>query len=294
MRFLSLFLCPLVALTPIWAQSTSAGGGEPAVEVPFHVHLVDEPGPAPTRSTSEKGYVVQVTNGTGAPVAGAAVALRLPEDGPTGRFANGLRAWVAYSDTAGIARFPVIQWGETGGLVELSVTAAKDTLHAGLTIAQQIGQEHPSASIVSIPVEAASVAKPAPPPEPRIVIQTPEPGTVSMPLADTVPLSVSPLNTSQLDIPKAGSSGASGPHTLTPNPPSAGKEDSAAPTVSITNSASGASGNSHKKLWLLVAVGTGAGVGALMALKGAHGGGGSSTTSSSGVSVGTPTISVGH
>ena len=153
MRFLSLLLCPMLALNPIWAQTNSAGSNQSNPESPLHVHVVDDPGPAPTQSTSAKGYVMQVTNASGAPVAGAAVALRLPEDGPTGRFTNGLRAWVAYSDPAGIARFPVIEWGESAGRVDIRVTAAKGSYHAGLVIPQQLGAEHPSVSVVSVPMQ---------------------------------------------------------------------------------------------------------------------------------------------
>jgi hypothetical protein len=287
MRFLSLLLCPMIALNPLWAQTNSAGPLESDPEAVLHVHVVDDPGPAQTRSTSAKGYVVQVTNASGGPVAGAAVALRLPEDGPTGRFANGLRAWVAYSDAAGIARFPVIRWGENAGPVQVGVTAAKGASHAGLMLAQQIGPENPSVTVVSVAVQAAAVVpKPAPPQQPQIAMQTPQPGAISKPLADTVPLSTSPMN-----ISRSGTSAPSEkPHTLTPNPPPA---SATKPAVSITNSPTGAGGSSHKKLWILIAaVGAGAGVGALLALKGHGSNPGSGSTA--GVSIGTPTVTVGH
>ena len=302
----------MLALNPIWAQinpAGSTGSNESSPDSSLHVHVVDDPGPAPTQSISTKGYVMQVTNSSGAPVAGAAVALRLPEDGPTGRFNNGLRAWVAYSDAAGIARFPVIEWGGSEGRVDIRVTAAKGSYHAGLVIPQQIGAEHPSVSVVSVPMEApgptpavAIVAKPTPPQQPQIAMQTVQPGTFPQALADTIPLNKTPLPTPPLDLSmNLSKSGSSAPpktgHTLVPNPPAANKEGAAdaEPTVTITNSPTGAGGShdSHSKRWLvLVAVGAGAGVGAMMALKG-HGSSGSSA-SSTGVSVGAPTITIGH
>jgi hypothetical protein len=270
MRFLSLLLCQIIALNPIWAQTNSVAPAESDLDAVLHVHVADDPGPAHPQSTSAKGYVVQVTNAGGAPVSGAAVALRLPDDGPTGRFSNGLRAWVAYSDSAGIARFPVIQWGEYSGQVELRVTAAKGTLHTGLIIAQEIGSDRPSVSVVSVPVEAAAVTpKPTLPLAPEIALQAPQPGTVSAP--------------------------SEKPYSLTPNPPEASSGGAAEPAVSITNAPTGASGShrSHKVLWILLAAGAAAGAGTVIALKG-HKSGGGDSGSTSGVSVGTPTITLGH
>ncbi len=59
MRFLSLFLCSLIALSPICAQSSSFVPAELAIDAPLHVHLVD--------GQSSKGYVFQVTDGAGSP-----------------------------------------------------------------------------------------------------------------------------------------------------------------------------------------------------------------------------------
>jgi hypothetical protein len=298
-----------MALNPIWAQSSSPVPADSAPDGALHIHVVDDPGPAQPQSTSVKGYVLQVTNTSGAPVAGAAVALRLPEDGPTGRFANGLRAWVAYSDPAGIARFPVIQWGETGGPVQVRVTAAKGVSHAGLMIAQRIGPDNGSVSVVSVPVEAALIPKPAAPRAPELALQASEHGTVSKPLADAVPLSIASPNivtpnppapdTPAPDLSRSGSSAPTDKaHALTPNPPPSTKQAGSEPTVTITNSPTGAGKmESHKKKWILIALGAGAGAAALLGVLAAHGGGGAGgagSGSSSGVSVGTPTITVGH
>lgn len=319
MRFLRLLLCPLLALHPLWAQANSD-------TTALHIYVVDDPGPALTQSTSVKGYVLQVTNSLGAPVVGAAVALRLPEDGATGHFSNGLRAWVSYSDPAGIARFPVIQWEDRAGALQLHVTVAKGPAHNGLTITQQVGQVQPSVSVVSVPMQASAVvapamkpaapaektetaaatpsaqtgtsfqnfetpapAKPALPNTPQVA-QTTTPDAVSKPLAD-----ITPPDGPAMNISRSGTSAPpGGAHPLTPNPTAASGAKTE-PTVSITNSPSGAGHDGHNKKWfLLVAIGAGAGVGAVMALRGHGGSNSNGSGSATGVSVGTPTITVGH
>jgi hypothetical protein len=308
MKFLCLLLCPLIALNQVWAQTNTTGSKNSGAEAALHVRVVDEPGPVPTQSTPGKGYVVQVTNSAGAPVSGAAVALRLPEEGPTGRFSNGLRAWVAYTDAAGIARFPAIEWGDHAGVAELRLTAAKGSSHSGVMVAQQIGPENPTVSVVAVPMETAPsvVPKPAAPRLPELALETPTPGGGSKPLADTVApppstmdlsgIAVLAANAPSMNVSRTGTSAPTAKaHSLTPNPPQAAS--SAPPQVTITNSPTGAGGathESHKKLWVLVAVGTGAGLASLLALRGHLGGGGGGGASSAGVTVGAPTITVSH
>jgi hypothetical protein len=318
MRFLSLLLSSLVALNPLWAQTGSAVPTASATaDLPLRVQLVDDPGPSQPKTTSAKGFVLQVTNSNGSPVSGAAVALSLPEDGTTGRFSNGLRAWVAYSDNAGIARFPSIQWGEAPGDIQLKVTAAKGTSHAALLIGQRVSmQDTTSLSVVSVPmkaapapsvilslpeirsrfspkpltvdqasVEAAAVKKPALPPLPAENAATPQPGSVFKPLAD-----VPPMN--------ASNTGATAPkeksHALTPDPPPPVKQSPSEPTVTITNTGAGGS-ESHKKTWIIVGIAAGAGAAAMLAVMGhSSGAAAAGAGSSSGVTVGSPTITIGH
>jgi hypothetical protein len=278
MRFLCLLLTQLIALQPIWAQTTSAGPSEPDRQATLQLHVVDDPGPAVRYSASGKGYTVRVTDSTGALIAEAAVAFRLPEQ--TGHFPDGTRALVVYTDARGRASFPAIYW-ESAGSVELRLTAAKGTSHAGLLIQQKMEPELGAVSTAPIEATAPPVVKPAPPPEPEVLVKTPQPGTVSKPLADIVPMVVSRTSVPMTSNPTSASGAAQG--------------SSREPTVSITNSPTGAgsSRDLHKKWLVLAAVGAGLGLGAVLALKG-HSAGGSTTTTSSGVSIGTPTISVGH
>jgi hypothetical protein len=329
MRFLALFLCSLTASQPIWASA------EPGpTDVELRVHLVDDPGPAQPQSASAKGYVLQITNAVGAPVVGAAVALRLPEYGATGRFANGLRAWVAYSDAAGIVRFPVIQWNDTAGPVPIQVTAAKGSNHSGFVIAQRINADNGSLSVVSVPIRnpdttagntapaipvialgtprravlsfempqletaQVAVAQRPPTPAPQVALDQPAPG-IPQPLADIVPPSPPAQQTPPppMNIAQSGSSAPpEKPHTLKPEPPPPTKESSSEPTVTITNSPTGAGGGeSHKKLWILIGIGAGAGAAAMLGIMAAHSSGGAAGAgSSTGVTVGTPTITLGH
>ncbi len=326
---LSCLLCGALAGNPLWGQasgpsspSRSSSFSSSAVVESLHLRLIDSPGPVGPRSTS-KGYVFQVTNASGAPVAGAAVALRLPAEGTTGLFGNGLRAWVSYTDEAGIARFPVIEWGGSAGQLEIKVTAAKGTVHTGIVVAQNITEPVDTVvSVVSVPVarppaagdspkQQASgqltadvsqdrvVPKPAPPRAPVVNVDTLPPAPA---LADTVPLNLPNLAAEQVPPgpPPATPAQAkedqnkmnvahSGVSKLSPNPPAPEE-----PTVSIVNTPTGASGESHKKVWVLLAVGAGVGVGAILGVMAVHGNGNSSGGSTAGVVIGNPVISVGH
>jgi len=310
MRFLSLFLCSSIALSPICAQSNSSVAAGSALDGPLHIHLVDGPGPARPQTKSSKGFVFQITDSTGSPVTGAAVALRLPDDGPNGSFASGLRAWVAYSDAAGIARFPVIEWGAQSGQAQLKISAAKGSTHAALMIEQQLGDDKTSVSVL-VPAQEppASVAptattqtaaaefavpKPALPQTPPQV-ETRKPGSVFQPLADTAPADAPAMNVAHTGV--SADSVTTKPHTLMPNPPPPSKESNSEPTVTITNSPTGAGGSeSHKKMWLLVGLGAGAGAAALLAVLAAHSGGAGAagSGSNSGVTIGAPTVTVSH
>jgi hypothetical protein len=311
MRLLSLLLTPLLALHPIWAQTNSSSPAERDSRSGLRVHVVEDSGPAQARGTSAKGYIIQVTDSSGAPVAAAAVAFRLPEEGPSGRLANGLQAWVSYTDAAGIAVFPPIKWGETAGTVEIRVTAAKSSSHAGILVDQQISAlpsanttvvaaAVPAATVVEVPVPTLAVAKPAAPQLPKIETETAQSTTLFQPFADVVPQEASKAIAPARAISTPADAPKSTPHTLTPNRSSSGGAGGAGagtevePTVTIVNTktGTGAGHEFNKKWWILAAVGAAAGVGALLASH--SGGGGGGTTSSSGVSIGGPVISLGH
>jgi hypothetical protein len=293
---LSLLLSSCIVLNPLCAQINSGEPAQPALQSPLQLHVVDDPGRALANSTAAKGYILQVSDSSGNPISSAAVALRLPEEAPTGRFTDSLRAWVAYTNSAGIATFPAIHWLEGAGAVELRATAAKGSMHAGLVIQQQIqpGRVVPPAAAPTptaalpapvlkptIPAGPPVLHQPAPPQIPKISLQAPVPGTVFAPLPDSVPPAVS-------------KSGAAPAKALTPNPPAPGdpKREQTVSIVELKTGAAGGPGHSNKKWWIIGAVGAAAGAGALLALKG-HGASTASTATTSSLSIGTPTISVG-
>lgn len=281
MRFLALLLTALTTVNPVWTQTNAIRPSADADRQPaLRVRIVDDPGPALPNSTAIKGYAVQITDSSGAPIADAAVALRLPEEGATGHFGSGLRAWVAYTDPAGVARFPVIQWEGSVGAAELRVTAAKGSVHAGLLVQQRVG-----AQLAGIPppimakVQEAKVQKaPPPPPAPEIAMEAPQPDAA---LADTLPM---PVVKSGAAMPKDGG------HTQKPE--SVATVQTQEPAVSITNSGTGAGQGGSRKKWLIIAaIGAAAGIGVLLAV---HGHGSSGKATSTGVTIGSPTITVSH
>ena len=259
MRFLALFLAALSAVRPAWTQ-TKPNDRQPSADPQpaLRVQVVDDPGPSLPNSTALKGYAIQVSDPSGAPVADAAVAMRLPDEGATGHFDGGLRAWVAYTDAAGLARFPVIQWEGSVGVAELRVTAAKGSAHAGLIIQEQVGSEK-LASVLIPPAPEAKAPKIALPTAPEISVETPQPNPA---LADTLPMPTF-RNISGATVPlKPDLVATAQTHASTPEP-----------TVTITNSGTGAgSQGSNRKKWLVIAaIGAAAGLGGFLALSG-HGG----------------------
>ncbi len=87
-------------------------------------------------SRATRGLTVQVTDETGAPVAGASVSFRLPDEGPGGVFEGGLRTQVVTTQADGRAGIWGMQWNKTPGQFEIRITAVKNQARAGL-ISQQ-------------------------------------------------------------------------------------------------------------------------------------------------------------
>jgi len=89
---LSIVLVPLLTVWPVTAQPAAD-----SVET-LQMHAVAGDGSAnPNGSQSNQSFTIRVTDQNGAPVADAAVLLRLPDSGPTGTFGDGTHAAVGYS-----------------------------------------------------------------------------------------------------------------------------------------------------------------------------------------------------
>jgi len=82
-----------------------------------------------------RGVTIQVTDETGKPVEGSSVSFRLPEEGPSGTFANGSRAEITTTRADGKASAWGMQWNRTEGSFEIRITAVKGQARAGTVCA---------------------------------------------------------------------------------------------------------------------------------------------------------------
>jgi hypothetical protein len=246
MRFLSILLASLFVLEPIWAQTNAR---VPVHTAPpgLHLRFLDEARSVLPNSSSVKGFAIQVTDSSGDPVSDAAVAIRLPDEGATGHFPGNLRAWVVYTDSAGVAQFPVIRWEGNVGLAELRASAARRTSQGELVIRQQVGAESPG----SAPSQAFTGAKgmrPALPPL-DIKLERSEPGTIFAPFADVIPVAASTSSATEPNFERQTS--ASGVTVASGN----------------TTAATSVGPHSRRNRWLFIAaMCASAGLGAMVAL----------------------------
>ena len=81
---------------------------------------------------------MQATDEAGKPVDGASVSFRLPEVGPSGVFASGLRTEVVTTKPDGRATVWGMQWNKVPGPFEIRITAVKDQARAGIVSAQYL------------------------------------------------------------------------------------------------------------------------------------------------------------
>jgi hypothetical protein len=98
----------------------------------LRIRMVDSG--AYTAGSRSPGIVVEVTDELGAPVPGAVVNVRFPDDGPSGSFASGLSSEIAKTGADGRATTSPVRWNALPGAVDIRVTAAKDRLHAGTVV----------------------------------------------------------------------------------------------------------------------------------------------------------------
>ncbi len=87
---------------------------------------------------------VLVTDEIGRPVEGAAVTFRLPEEGPGGVFANGLKTEVMRTGPDGRATVQEIRWNRIVGPVRIRVTAVQGEARAGTIVHQYISPSAPA------------------------------------------------------------------------------------------------------------------------------------------------------
>jgi hypothetical protein len=90
-------------------------------------------------SKASRPLVVEVTDDDGRPVPGAAVSFHLPEDGPSGTFANGLRTDVAVTDEHGRAAAHSLIFNRVAGQLPIRIIAVKEQATAGTLALANIG-----------------------------------------------------------------------------------------------------------------------------------------------------------
>ncbi len=278
---ISLVLVPLLVVMPVWAQSDPASPVQTAAVLQLKV--ADSDGAQlPVNSQSGKGYLVLVTDAYGVPSPDAAVVLRLPDSGATGLFPDGSHAAVAYTDAAGHANFTGIRWGNTPGSMPVRLTATKGSAHAGLLVEQ---------SLVSGTVTADV-------PAPRIGAVTTQPSAMPSPTTaseepvelNTIPASVEAAPVVRPAIRAA--SVAPGVSVIT-NGKSAAMLSAANPSIAVSSDGFGPAYHGSKKKWIILGVAVLAAAGAAFAVASMSKAGSSAATSSP-ISIGAPTVSVGH
>lgn len=218
-----------------------------------------------------RGLTVEVADPAGAGVPEAAVVVRLADEGITGVFGDGTHAAVAYTDASGLAQVPPIHWTAASGSALVRITASKGSAHAGTLVDATVTSGALVSAVPVLPVASNPV-----PAAPVVPVAAP---TVAAP-APVQPGKVQMSNDSLVLKPRV----------------SPGSE----PTVSVVNRSKrdshdyGDSGGSRKK-WIILAIAIAAGAGAGLALagKGKSSSSSSSSSSNTGVTIGSPTVSVG-
>jgi hypothetical protein len=89
---------------------------------------------------STRPITVEITEETGKPVAGTAVSFHLPEDGPGGSFANGLRTEVVVTDAQGRASLYGLVANRIPGRFQIRILASKEQARAGTVSFQYVAE----------------------------------------------------------------------------------------------------------------------------------------------------------
>jgi len=89
-------------------------------------------------SRSARPLTIEVTDETGRPVSAAAVSFHLPEEGPSGLFANGLRTQVVTTDDRGRASARGLRWNRVAGRLQVRIVASREQARAGIVSFQTI------------------------------------------------------------------------------------------------------------------------------------------------------------
>ncbi len=121
----------------------------------LRVRAIDSDGAARAAGSRSAGLSVEVTDGSGQPVPGAVVTVRLPDDGPGGSFASGLSSTILTTGADGRATTSPISWNRLAGTAEIRITAVSGRLRAGTIAACRLSEPEPEK-----PTAAAAAPEP--------------------------------------------------------------------------------------------------------------------------------------
>ncbi len=109
---------------------------------------------------SGRAFIVQIVDGAGRPVAGAAVSFLMPAEGPAGVFANGMSTEVLITGKDGKATLRGIRWGREPGEVALRIAALKGRARAGTIVTLHLERRPQRLQTGPASGKAYSVSKP--------------------------------------------------------------------------------------------------------------------------------------
>lgn len=154
-----------LALAVESAFSAPAGTGEaarqPEQSAPalIQMRIIEGDGAVHTIGTrSSQPLVLFLSDESGRAVIGASVAARLPDEGPSGTFLNGLRSEIAITGPDGRVAIRGIQWGRLPGSVQIRITASMRDARAGIVSTQYVSE--PAGSFPKRTADSGSPARP--------------------------------------------------------------------------------------------------------------------------------------
>jgi hypothetical protein len=126
----------------------------------LRVRPIDMNGAARAAGSRSAGFVVEVTDELGKPVPGAVVTVRLPDDGPSGAFANGLSSDILTTHDDGRAATTPVTWNRLAGSVEIRITAVSGRLRAGTVASCSLSEAKPEPERRAVAAQTAPASTP--------------------------------------------------------------------------------------------------------------------------------------
>lgn len=248
-----------------------------------------------------KPVTVQVTDGTGRPVEGARVSFQVPREGAGGIFSSGLGTDLAVTDANGRATVRSLQLNRVAGRYLMRVTAAKAQARAGIVLQQYISDPGSARESADRTAPSATPEKPSPagaspaspPGQPKSATLETAPAAPFPPPKDKEPKALTAATQPSKSIGQLGEDAPPRPARISTIVITQGSRKPAAGAM-VSGAYTARRNKSHKK-WIWIGILAAGGVGGAFAgssMAAAH----NSATAAAvtaGVTIGTPTISIG-